>query len=496
MGHGVSTASDLNAMPEAPADAAPVREGLVFNNEQLTSAESDQLVEPGADGAMRGRNLLDRRLDYALSTAIRHRASRLAPRGRSLPGRLRAAPRPAGNEHLLKTPLKSSGNERIRLLLLLTSTAGGAGLQNYFLARGLSRQVFDLQVAYGPGYPLDVKYQDLGIPVHLLSLSRNLAPAINIRGFFQIWRLLRRERFDVVCTSCSIAGMLGRFAAAIARVPTRVHVLHVYACRPYQNPLKRAFYWGIERALDPLTTRYVAVSGATKQYGVDRHIMSPEKVSVIFNAIESQSASVRPAADVRRELGLRPDSQVVGTIGRYEQQKGLEFLLRAAALVVRDHPETEFLVVGDGPLRGELSQLARSLGIADSVHFTGWREDVPDMLGVMKIFCLASLWETFGLVLAEAMQAALPVVATRVDAIPEVVSEGETGLLVPPRDPERLAAKIIELLDNPQLASELGAAGRRRALSMCSLDGMVRQYEELFLELAGSEAIAPVEERA
>ncbi len=396
----------------------------------------------------------------------------------------------------MKSPPTRSRHERIRLLLLLTSTAGGAGLQNYFLARGLSRDVFDLQVAYGPGYPLDATYRDLGIPIHVLSLSRKVAPAINIRGLLQIWRLLRRERFDIVCTSCSIAGMLGRFAAALAGVPTRVHVLHVYACRPYQNALKRAFYWGIERALDPLTTRYVAVSEATKQYGIDAHIMRPEKVSVIFNAIEKRSASARPGADVRRELGLRPDSQLVGTIGRYEEQKGLEFLLQAAALVVRDHPQVEFLIVGDGPLRGELSQLARSLGIADSVHFTGWRDDVPDLLGVMNVFCLASLWETFGLVLAEAMQAALPVVATRVDAIPEVVSEGETGLLVPPRDPERLAARIIELLGNPQLAAELGAAGRRRALRMCSLDGMVRQYERLFVELTCGEAGAPGKERA
>ena len=396
----------------------------------------------------------------------------------------------------MKTPPERPTDRRIRLLLLLTSTAGGAGLQNYFLARGLSREVFDLQVAHGPGYPLDVKYRDLGIPVHVLSLSRKLAPTINMRGFFQIWRLLRRERFDIVCTSCSIAGMLGRFAAALAGVPTRIHVLHVYACRPYQNALKRAFYWGIERALDPLTTHYVAVSEATKQYGVDRHIMRPEKVSVIFNAIEQRSDSARPAVDMRRELGLRPDSQVVGTSGRYEQQKGLEFLLHAAALVVRDHPEVEFLIVGDGPLRGELSQLARSLGIADSVHFTGWREDVPDVLGVMDVFCLASLWETFGLVLVEAMQAALPIVATRVDAIPEVVIEGETGLLVPPRDPERLAGRIIELLDNPQLARELGAAGQRRALRMCSLDRMVRLYESLFVELTCGEASAPGEGRA
>ena len=370
---------------------------------------------------------------------------------------------------------------RIRVLLLMTSTAGGVGQQNYFLARGLSRSRFDVEVAFGPGYPLDEAFDRLDLPVRRLSLSRRISPFVNLHGFVEVLRLLRTGNFDVVCTSASIAGMVGRVAGGWAGVPARVHVLHVYASRPYQNEWKRRFYRSIEHWLDRFTTAYVAVSDSAKRFGVDSGIMAPDKVEVIFNAVDRRSRSDRPGLDLRRELGLRPDSRVVGTLGRLETQKGIRYMLSAVPAVLERHPDTEFVVVGDGPLRAELESRARSLGIENVVHFAGWRDDVPDILGVMDVFCLASLWETFGLVLAEAMFASLPVVATRVDAIPEVTLDNETGLLVPPEDPAGLAAGISKLLDDPMLARTMGQAGFERASRMFSLDAMLAGYEK-FLE--------------
>lgn len=379
----------------------------------------------------------------------------------------------------------SSSSRRIRLLLLLTSTAGGAGQQNYFLAQRLSRARFDLTVAFGPGYPLDREFAKLDVPVRHVSMSRRISPLVNLRGFFQIWRLIRRGDYDIVCTSCSIAGLIGRVTAALEGVPNRVHVLHVYASRPYQNELKRQVFRVIERLLDLVTTRYVAVSQAAMRHGVDNGILRPEKVDVIFNGVERPEVGGRSSGAMRRELSLREGTRVVGTLGRYETQKGLRYLLEAVPLVLRRRPNTEFLLVGDGPLREELESLARDLGIERAVHFTGWRDDVPDVLRVMDVFCLASLWETFGLVLAEAMLASLPVVATRVDAIPEVTADGETGILVAPRDPHALASGVLRLLEDPDLARRMGAAGFRRASEMFSLETMVREYERCFEGLAG-----------
>ena len=389
------------------------------------------------------------------------------------PGRIGDSPMPT-------EPSRSASRERIKVLLLLTSTAGGAGQQNYFLAKRLSRARFDLTVAYGRGYPLDREFERMDLPVRHLSMSRKISPMVNLRGFFQIRRLIKQGRFDVVCTSCSIAGLMGRIAAALERVPTRIHVLHVYASRPHQNKAKQTVYRWIERSLDRITTRYVAVSEAAKMYGVNAGIMSADKVDVVFNAVEPASTSGRSNEETRRVLGLGEHTRVVGTLGRYEFQKGIRYILEAAPAVLAQQPDTQFLIVGDGPLRPQLVALASRLGIDHAVRFTGWRDDVPDVLRVMDVFCLASLWETFGLVLVEAMLAELPVVATRVDAVPEVVADEETGVLVPPGDPPALAGAILRLIEDGQEARRMGAAGLERARRRFSMDKMVAGYERVF----------------
>ena len=373
---------------------------------------------------------------------------------------------------------------RIRVLLLLTSTAGGAGLQNYLLAKHLSRDAFDLTVAYGPGYPLDDSFPRLGISIEVLPMSRKVAPHVNARGYLAIRRLLRRERFDVVCTSCSIAGMMGRIAAARAHVPAIMHVIHVYASQPHQHPAKVRLYRWIERWLDAVTGRYVSVSNAAKQYGVDTGIMPAEKVDVIFNAVEPADQNRRPRAEVRRELGIPADAPVIGTVGRCERQKGMRYFLEAATGVRKRYPDARFLVVGDGPLQDELEAYARDLGIDDATMFLGWRDDVPDLLGAMDVLGLASLWETFGLVLAEAMEARLPVVATRVDGIPEVVEDGLTGILVPPTDVPAMVDAFIRVLGDADLAEKMGKAGAERLAEVFSVQDMVRSYEAVFRELA------------
>ena len=132
-----------------------------------------------------------------------------------------------------------NGKERIKLLLLLTSTAGGAGTHLYNLASHLSRSEFDVTVAYGSGYPLDQAIEGIGVPVVHLSISRRISPWTNLRGMYQLYRLLKTERFDVMCIGCSVAGFLGRLAGWAAGVPCRVFLIHVFASHPHQSPIKQ-----------------------------------------------------------------------------------------------------------------------------------------------------------------------------------------------------------------------------------------------------------------
>jgi glycosyltransferase involved in cell wall biosynthesis len=373
--------------------------------------------------------------------------------------------------------------KRIKVLLFITSTAGGAGVHAYYLAKYLSREQFDITVAFGPGYPLDAEFRELDVPVKVLRISRRISPLTNLRGLQQVHGLIKRKRFDIVCMECSIAGFIGRIAASLAGVPVKVLIIQAYASRPFQNPLRRSLFRWIERALDPLTTRYVAVSQATKRCGVETGIMPPEKVDVIYNAVDLKDKIRIPPDKLPEDLRRNRHIRVVGTLSRCEPQKGLGHLLRAAAIVRERNRDTEFWIVGDGPARRQLEALARQLAVDDVVRFRGWRSDIGNVLSALDVFCLPSLWEQAPLALAEAMAMGLPVVATAVDGVPEMVNAGKTGILVPPKDPHALAAAICRLLDDPALAERMGKAGRERAEQMLALETMVSRYEDFLRNL-------------
>ncbi len=384
----------------------------------------------------------------------------------------------------------SAGKRSFKILLLITSTAGGAGLHAYYLAKYLSRQTFHLTVAFGPGYPLDSRFGALPVAVKHLRISRKLSPLANLRGLIQVYRLMRKERFDLVCMECSIAGFIGRVAGWLAGVPVRVMIVQVYASNPHQHPWKRAIYAWVERRLVALTTHYIAVSEAMRRFGVEQGLVPAQKVTVIYNAIPVAPEAEEPIRAIRAELGLRQDAKVVATAGRFEPQKGLPYFLQMARIVLVQEPNVQFLVVGDGPMRDELKRLANDLGIGHAVVFIGWRDDVPRLLCCADVFCFPSLWESFGIALAEAMMIGRPVVATRVDGIPEVVEDGRTGLLVPPRDPDAMARATRRLFAHPELARQMGQRGQERVRKRFSLDKMIARYEETLLTLLNAQSAA------
>ncbi|MCP5150458.1 MAG: glycosyltransferase family 4 protein [Ectothiorhodospiraceae bacterium] len=379
----------------------------------------------------------------------------------------------------------SAPTRRWRILVLITSTAGGAGLHAYYVARDLPRDRYDVTVAYGPGYPLDRRFAELDVPVVELSLSRQLSPWRNLRGLVEVWRLMRERRFDIVLMETSMAGFVGRVAGALTGVAVRVLVVQVYASRPFQNPVKRALYRLVERAVDPLTTRYIAVSEATRRYGVDTGIFAGDRADVVYNAVTLEDKVPGDVAAARAWLGARPDAHLIGTLSRCEAQKGLDHMLRAAAIVCRQRPEVQFVIVGDGPLRAELEALRASLGLDESaVLFAGWRDDIVRALSAMDVFALSSLWEQAPLAVVEAMAMRLPVVATAVDGTPELVADGETGLLVPPADHDELARALLALVDDRERARRMGAAGRLRAEASFGLRHMVERIDQILDALA------------
>jgi glycosyltransferase involved in cell wall biosynthesis len=220
--------------------------------------------------------------------------------------------------------------------------------------------------------------------------------------------------------------------------------------------------------------------------------MPPPKVFLIPNGVEIKvftEANQSLVEALAQEWKIRSHTPVIGTLARLHEQKGHSYLLDAVAQLRREIPDVKALVVGDGELRPSLEQRTQALRLSDSVIFTGTRRDVPEILALLDVFVLPSLWEGLPIALLEAMAAGLPVVATRVGGVPEVVVDGETGLLVPPRDPDALSEAILTLLQDPDLRQKMGQAGQERVREYFSVERMVEETEALYERLLAEKGL-------
>jgi glycosyltransferase involved in cell wall biosynthesis len=225
------------------------------------------------------------------------------------------------------------------------------------------------------------------------------------------------------------------------------------------------------------------VSEEMRQYFCRETGFALDRMRVIHNGVDVAAIQCADSGGVREELGLTPNAFVIGTVARFQETKDLATLVRAFAQTRCWHPHAKLLLVGDGAERARLTQLAQDLNVAADVHITGIRHDVPRLLKAMNVFALSSLSEGLPISVLEAMAAALPVVATSVGMLPELLQEGENGFLVAPRATDKLAERLTLLAGNPELARRLGAAGRQRVEREYSLAAMLRRYEELYLSL-------------
>jgi glycosyltransferase involved in cell wall biosynthesis len=240
-----------------------------------------------------------------------------------------------------------------------------------------------------------------------------------------------------------------------------------------------------DRCLAWLATRIVANSDAVAQRFRD---CARAKVRRIYNGVDlARFTPGPPPPDLRLALGLPPGTPVVGSIGRFVAYKGYSYLLEAARLVREKMPEAHWVLVGDGELRTELEAQSRRLGLEGRVRFAGWQERTPEYLALFDLFVLPSLGEHFGRVLLEAMAMAKAVVATNAGGVPEIVRDGETGILVPPADPAAMAAVVVSLLLDPAAAARLGAAGRRRAEAEFSLARHGDAVRALYRDVLGAD---------
>jgi len=386
-----------------------------------------------------------------------------------------------------------------RILLLITQMEpGGAQKAMLHLAVGLRAAGYHVTVVtmydkqdfvprfeqrYGlPIRDLGMKAPDASRPANLLRM---------VRGWVGLVRLMQRERVQIVQTYTHYSNVLGCLAAWVARVPVRVA-----SQRGSLDSFPGWFRWLDRQIVNRgIAHRMVAVSQDTHGYCVHREGMNPQRVLTIRNGIHADPPPTDAAADERmalcRSLGVDPDTRLILTVARLHEQKGHRYLIEAVPRVMEAAGDACFLLAGDGELRDALTRQAASLppAVAKRVRFLGFRDDVPRLMRACDLFVLPSLWEGMPNVVLEAMLAGKAVVATPIDGTPELAVDGQTALLIPPRDPDALARAMIDLLNNPARRAQFGQAGRQRVLDGFLFEHTVEAYLKLYESLSDSTAI-------
>lgn len=373
--------------------------------------------------------------------------------------------------------MASEDKQRITVLHLIGSLqVGGAERQLVSLAPLFNPERFRIIVA-----TMQTRDTLAGAlaGTHVECRSLNFRMRRFISGVWRLCSLLKREKVDILHTHMFHASRYGRIAGLCVRVPLMIATDHG------QELWKKPWDIAFEKFANKYTALRIAVSQDVAEILSTRECVPENKLLVIPNGVDVErfQAGRFGRESVRNQLGLPDGAVVVGTVARLAEPKALHILIEAVVQVSKSLPQVRLVIVGDGPLRGDLERCVADRGASDRVLFTGLRSDIPEVLAAFDIFALSSISEGLPVSLLEAMAAGKPVVATRVGGIPEVVSDRREGLLVPSGDPKALAGAIHELACDPELACRLGQQASEKVAAEYSIAATVRTLEEVYCSL-------------
>ena len=348
-----------------------------------------------------------------------------------------------------------------RVVTVITRLEGGAGALALRGVLGLDRAEFEPVIVTGGGGRLVEQAVAHGVEV---VVNAGLKPTIDLVSDLRATRWLTSalagRRPDVVHTHCAKAGTIGRLAARRAGTRTIVHTYHGFPFHEFQSAARRRAYVEVERRLGRFTDVGLCVGTAVAVEAIRRGLIAPERVRTIGVPVDARGRARRPAdvARARRRLGIADGDLIVGAVGRLTYQKAPEdFVTAISALRRRD---VVGVWIGGGERAAATARLARTAG--QRIVLCGDRSDVADLLPAFDVFALPSRYEGLPTAIAEAMAVGVPVVATAVNAVADLVEPGVTGLLVPPERPDLMASAVRYLLDSPAEAARMATAARSR----------------------------------
>ena len=356
-----------------------------------------------------------------------------------------------------------------------------SGVQNisYEILKGLPSQEYDKTIMFSADGSEESKkniidaFKSIGVRVVFSSnLIRELNFVKDIKAFFEIYRFCRKEKFDIVHTHSSKPGVVGRIAATFAKVPYVVHTVHGLSFHKFVKFPKWQFYFLCEMFASLFCKKIVLVN---KFYGKYFHLFK-NKTSTIYNAVNYEKF-----AGIEQKQNNDERINVL-FVGRLDAQKNPLCLLRSARIVISKNSSVHFTLVGDGEFYSECKRFITENNLSDNIYLAGWQKNPGIFYADADVFAASSIYEAFGLMFVEAGYFSLPVCATNVEGVPEVVQEGVSGFLCEPNDDEALAENILKFCNDKELRQNMGKESYRIATELFTINAMIQGYRKLYEE--------------
>jgi glycosyltransferase involved in cell wall biosynthesis len=354
-------------------------------------------------------------------------------------------------------------NSRIPVVHIITRLAIGGAQENTIMAVSLTnRQKFSSMIISGrERYPEgnllnEIQEKDI---VHFTNrfLVRPINPVLDFLSLILLIRQIRMLKGVVVHTHSSKAGILGRIAAKLAGSSVIIHTVHGWSYNEWMPKAKKRLYVILERLVEKWSDKLICVTEMDIKKGTKERIGKREKYVVIRSGFDVSTfrEGTNSGEKTKKECGVPPGKKVVGTVGRFSMQKDLGTFVRVAEQVCKQRNDVVFVIVGDGELRSDIEDLIARLGLEERVLLLGARRNVERLFAIFDVFLLTSLWEGLPKVIPQAMASGVPVVATAVDGVKEVIQHKETGLLAEPKQVKQLVDHIVSILEDERISEKL-----------------------------------------
>lgn len=371
----------------------------------------------------------------------------------------------------------------VKILHIITlSEWGGAQQVCYDIVTNLDKEKFSVEVACAPGGELINRLEEHGIVVHKIdSLKRDISPVNDLKALFALYRLIRKGSYDIVHCHSTKAGLLGRIAAWLARTPKRFFTVHGWG---FYNTEEYGYIQRLlilfEKISGWVSTKVICVSKQVKEDGLKRKIAPEAKFTLIRNGTAWNSS--KQEGTLRKEIEVDDKDILFGMVARLSYPKNPLLFLQGAEKVVADNDLAKFVLIGDGPFYKDCEEFVVEKGLRENVYLLGFRKNARQLFPDFDIFVLTSQFEGLPMTIIEAMFAGLPIIATDVGGVNELVEEGRNGLLTEPHNVDQLARKMMYLIENPEKRINMGKESHKTANENFTITKMIQEYEKLYTE--------------